>query len=89
MAALCRIRTPEAYKQANVESLPTCAGTVNYFKIIYTYKKESMHSIPPTLPNQINSTWIFQKENGNTFTLLIIFIVKSLQKVQKSTNLLL
>ena len=23
---------------------------------------------------------IFQKENGNTFTLLIIFIVKSLQK---------
>ena len=32
---------------------------------------------------------IFQKENGNTFTLLIIFIVKSLQKDQKSTNLLL
>ena len=32
---------------------------------------------------------IFQKENGNTFTLLIIFIVKSLQKEQKSTNLLL
>ena len=32
---------------------------------------------------------IFQKENGNTFTLLIIFIVKSLQKVQNSTNLLL
>ena len=27
---------------------------------------------------------IFQKENGNTFTLLIIFIVKSLQKEQKS-----
>ena len=32
---------------------------------------------------------IFQKENGNTFTLLIIFIVKSLQKEQKSTILLL
>ena len=32
---------------------------------------------------------IFQKENGNTFTLFIIFIVKSLQKEQKSTNLLL
>ena len=32
---------------------------------------------------------IFQKENGNTFTLLIIFIVKSLQKEQISTNLLL
>ena len=32
---------------------------------------------------------IFQKENGNTFTLLIIFIVKSLQKEQNSTNLLL
>ena len=32
---------------------------------------------------------IFQKENGNTFTLLIIFIVKSLQKGQNSTNLLL
>ena len=32
---------------------------------------------------------IFQKVNGNTFTLLIIFIVKSLQKEQNSTNLLL
>ena len=32
---------------------------------------------------------IFQKENGNTFTLLIIFIVKSLQIEQNSTNLLL
>ena len=32
---------------------------------------------------------IFQKENGNTFTLLIIFIVKCLQKEQNSTNLLL
>ena len=31
---------------------------------------------------------IFQKEKGNTFTLLIIFIVKSLQKEQNSTNLL-
>ena len=30
---------------------------------------------------------IFQKENGNTFTLLIIFIVESLQKEQNSTNL--
>ena len=33
--------------------------------------------------------YYFQKENGNTFTLLIIFIVKSLQKEQNSTNLLL
>ena len=32
---------------------------------------------------------IFQKENGNTFTLFIIFIVRSLQKEQNSTNLLL
>ena len=32
---------------------------------------------------------IFQNEMGNTFTLLIIFIVKSLQKEQNSTNLLL
>ena len=32
---------------------------------------------------------IFQKENGNTFTLFIIFIVKSLLKEQNSTNLLL
>ena len=32
---------------------------------------------------------IFQKENGNTITLFIIFIVKSLQKEQNSTNLLL
>ena len=31
---------------------------------------------------------IFQKENGNTFTLLIIFKVKSLQKEQNTTNLL-
>ena len=30
---------------------------------------------------------IFQKENGNTFTLFIIFVVKSLQKKQNSTNL--
>jgi hypothetical protein len=30
-----------------------------------------------------------KKKNGNTFTLLIIFIVKSLQKEQNSTNLLL
>ena len=31
---------------------------------------------------------IFQKENGNIFSLLIIFIMKSLQKEQNSTNLL-
>ena len=31
----------------------------------------------------------FQKKKGNTFTLLIIFIVKRLQKEQTSTNLLL
>ena len=31
---------------------------------------------------------IFQKENRNTITLFIIFIVKSLQKEQTSTNLL-
>ena len=31
----------------------------------------------------------FKNENGNTFTLLIIFIVKSLQKEKNSTNLLL
>ena len=30
---------------------------------------------------------IFQKENGNTFTLLIIILVKSIQKEQNSTNL--
>jgi hypothetical protein len=30
---------------------------------------------------------IFQKEKGNTFTLLVIFIVKSLQKEQNGTNL--
>ena len=32
---------------------------------------------------------IFKKENENTFTLFIIFVVKSLQKEQNSTNLLL
>ena len=36
-----------------------------------------------------NFVVIFQKENGYTFTLFIIFIVKSLQKEQNSTNLLL
>ena len=35
-----------------------------------------------------NFVIIFLKENGSTFTLLIIFIVKSLQKEQNSTNLL-
>ena len=40
---------------------------------------------------EVKKKWLFffQKENGNTFTLLIIFIVKSLQKEQNSTNLLL
>ena len=33
--------------------------------------------------------FIFQKENGNTSTLFIIFIVKSLQKEQNRANLLL
>jgi hypothetical protein len=32
---------------------------------------------------------IFQKENGNTSTLLIIFIAKSLQKEQNNINLLI
>ena len=32
---------------------------------------------------------IFQKENGNTFSLFVISIVKSLQREQNSTNLLL
>ena len=32
---------------------------------------------------------IFQKEKGNTFTLLIIFTVNSLQKEENSTNILL
>ena len=31
--------------------------------------------------------YYFSKRNGNTFTLLILFIVKSLQKEQNSTNL--
>ena len=42
---------------SNVESLPTCAETVNYSKIIHMYKKESMLSKPPTLPNQLNMDW--------------------------------
>ena len=33
--------------------------------------------------------FFFQKEKGNNFTPLIIFIVKSLQKEQNDTNLLL
>jgi hypothetical protein len=37
----------------------------------------------------VYSLYIFQKEKGNNFTLLIILTVKSLQKEQKSTNLLL
>jgi len=39
--------------------------------------------------NKIKNVIIFQRENGNTFTLFIIFFVKSLQKEQNSTNLLL
>ena len=38
---------------------------------------------------EVKNIILFQKEKGNTFTLLIIFIVKSLQKEQNSTNLLL
>ena len=38
---------------------------------------------------EVKKNIIFQKEKGNTFTLLIIFIVKSLQKEQNNTNLLL
>ena len=32
---------------------------------------------------------VFQNENGDTFTLFVIFMVKSLQKEQNSTNILL
>ena len=39
--------------------------------------------------NEVKKNIIFQKENENTFKLLIICIVKSLQKEQNSTNLLL
>ena len=38
---------------------------------------------------EVKKNIIFQKEKGNTFTLLIICIVKSLQKEQNNTNLLL
>ena len=38
---------------------------------------------------EVKKNIIFEKEKGNTFTILIIFIVKSLQKEQNSTNLLL
>ena len=38
---------------------------------------------------KVNFFIIFQKENGNPFTPFIIFMVKSLQKEQNSTNLLL
>ena len=38
---------------------------------------------------EVKKITIFQKEKGNKFTHLIIFIVKSLQKDQNSTNLLL
>ena len=37
---------------------------------------------------KVKNVTIFQKERRNTFTLLIIFIVKSLQKESNSTNLL-
>jgi hypothetical protein len=37
---------------------------------------------------EVKNNIIFQKEKGNTFTLLIIFIVKNLHKEQNSTNLL-
>ena len=38
---------------------------------------------------EVKKNIIFQNEKGNTFTLLIIFIVKSFQKEQNNTNLLL
>ena len=38
---------------------------------------------------EVEKNIIFQKEKGNTFTLLVIFIVKSLQKDQNGTILLL
>ena len=34
--------------------------------------------------NKKNKKFLFQKENGNTIALLIIFLVKSLQKEQKA-----
>ena len=37
--------------------------------------------------HEVKNIIIFRKDKGNTFTLLIIFIVKSLQKEQNSTNL--
>ena len=36
---------------------------------------------------EVKKNNIFQKEKGNTFTILIIFVVKSLQKEQNGTTL--
>ena len=38
---------------------------------------------------EVKNIIIFHKEKGNSFTNLIIFIMRSLQKEQNSTNLLL
>ena len=38
---------------------------------------------------EVKKNIVFQKEKGNTFTHLIIFIVKRLQKEENTTNLLL
>ena len=56
-----------------------------FFEIFYVWGKCQEFDFYEVEKNII----IFQKEKGNTFTLLIIFIVKSLQKEQNSTNLLL
>ena len=62
--------------------------------VIGTNNKGKLREIKALLPKNIKifSTSDFNlrspKENGNTFTLFIIFIVKSLQKEQNGRNLL-
>ena len=50
---------------------------------------KELNNLAAILHVYARSLIIFQKEKGNTFTLLIIFLVKSLQKEQNSTIALL
>ena len=52
------------------------------------YSREASNQDQPMMA-RVRYVIIFKKEKGNTFTLLIIFAVKSLQKEQNNTILLL
>jgi hypothetical protein len=62
--------------------------TLNHLAAILQHYARSLIFTGLDLYEVKKVTIIFQKEKGNTCTLLIIFIVKSFQKEQNSTYLL-